>query len=101
MPTYHNPYSPNSVKAMTLSETQMQDNAVFIWGYMHNKYDWTLNAVSGMLGNIEAECEYNPKEEKKLVGKYMSNLNKKKIKSSKIFEIKDKKIVEKGDSNGK
>ena len=25
-------------------------------------------------------CEYNPKEEKKLVGKYMSNLNKKKIK---------------------
>ena len=29
------------------------------------------------------------------------DINKKKIKSSKIFEIKDKKIVEKGDSNGK
>ena len=60
MPTYHNPYSPNSIIAMTLNETQMQDNAVFIWGYMYNKYGWTLNAVAGMLGNIEPESTMNP-----------------------------------------
>lgn len=60
MSTYHNPYSPNSPSAMVLSQSQMQDNAVFIWEYMYNKYGWTLNAVSGMLGNIESESTMNP-----------------------------------------
>lgn len=60
MPTYHNPYSPNSIGAMKLSQGQMQDNAKFIYSYMNNRFGWTLNAVAGLLGNIEAESTMNP-----------------------------------------
>lgn len=60
MAVYHNPYNPSSWRKMVLSQSQMQDNARFIWGYMKSRYGWTLNAVAGMLGNIEAESTMNP-----------------------------------------
>lgn len=60
MPSYYNPYSPTSTKAMVLSIEQMQTNAKFIWGYMSSKYGWTLNATAGMLANAQAESTINP-----------------------------------------
>lgn len=60
MPSYYNPYSPTSTSAMVLSEDEMKVNAAFIWSYMHSRYNWTLNAVAGMLGNIESESTMNP-----------------------------------------
>lgn len=60
MANYYNPYSPTSTTAMVLSQEEMQVNARFIWGYMYHKYRWTINAVAGMLGNIESESTMNP-----------------------------------------
>lgn len=57
---YHNPYSPTSVSAMVLNTAKMQDNAKFIYDFMHSRYGWTLSAVAGMLGNIQAESTMNP-----------------------------------------
>ena len=60
MTSYHAPYSKTSISEMTLSTSQMQDNAIFIWGYMYNKYGWTLNATCGLIANAEAESTINP-----------------------------------------
>lgn len=60
MPSYYNPYNPTNRRAMVLNTEQMQTNAEFIWGYMSSKYDWTLNAVAGMLANAQAESTINP-----------------------------------------
>lgn len=60
MSTYHNPYSPNSVSPMILSMAQMRDNAEFIYDFLHSRYGWTLEAVAGMLGNIQSESTMNP-----------------------------------------
>ena len=42
---------------LTLSE--MQVNATYIWWYLKNK-GWSLNAVCGMLGNMQRESTINP-----------------------------------------
>jgi surface antigen len=42
---------------LTLAE--MQQNARYIWRYLA-KRGWTLNAVAGMLGNMETESTINP-----------------------------------------
>lgn len=42
---------------LTLSE--MQKNATYIWWYLKNK-GWSLNAVCGMLGNMQRESTINP-----------------------------------------
>lgn len=60
MPSYYNPYNPTNRRAMVLTTEQMQTNAEFIWGYMSSKYEWTLNAVAGMLANAQAESTINP-----------------------------------------
>lgn len=60
MAAYHNPYSPTSTSAMVLSQSQMEDNARFIYQYLRSNYGWTLNAVSGLLGNAQAESTLNP-----------------------------------------
>lgn len=41
-----------------LTESQMQTNATYI--YEHLKDEWTLNAISGLLGNTETESTHNP-----------------------------------------
>lgn len=60
MPKYYNPYHPTDRRKMVLSQDQMELNAKFIYDYMHTKYGWTLTAICGMLGNIEAESTMNP-----------------------------------------
>jgi hypothetical protein len=42
-----------------LSFDQMKVNAKYIYSYLINE-GWTINAISGMLGNIEAESTMNP-----------------------------------------
>lgn len=60
MPDYHNPYHPTNKNAMILSLAQQQDNAKFIYDYMHTNYNWTLNAVAAFVGNAAAESTMNP-----------------------------------------
>jgi surface antigen len=38
---------------------EMKKNAAYIWQYLGNK-GWTLNAVAGLLGNMQAESTINP-----------------------------------------
>lgn len=42
-----------------LSQSEMEINARYIWQFF-GKRGWTLNAVAGMLGNIQAESTVNP-----------------------------------------
>lgn len=42
-----------------ISEAEMRINARYIWQYLGAK-GWTLNAVAGMLGNMESESNINP-----------------------------------------
>ena len=60
MATYNAPYDRTTWRRMVLSQTQMQENAIYIYDYMATKYNWTLNAVAGMLGNLESESTMNP-----------------------------------------
>lgn len=39
--------------------SEMQENANYIRGYLENE-GWTLQAISGMLGNMETESTINP-----------------------------------------
>ena len=43
-----------------LSESEMKNNAEYIAWHLLNK-GWTLNAIAGMLGNMETESTINPK----------------------------------------
>jgi len=42
-----------------LTESEMEHNAIEVWSYF-KVWDWTLNAVAGMLGNMQAESTINP-----------------------------------------
>lgn len=42
------------------SEAQKQNNALIINDYFHTLNGWTVNAVAGMLGNMEVESYINP-----------------------------------------
>lgn len=42
-----------------LSSSEMQNNAKIVYQYF-NKQGWTLNAVAGMLGNMQRESTINP-----------------------------------------
>lgn len=42
-----------------LTESEMQTNARYVWQYFGSQ-GWTLNAVAGMLGNMESESNINP-----------------------------------------
>ena len=39
---------------------QMQVNARYIWAYLQTQ-GWTLNAVAGILGNMQSESAINPR----------------------------------------
>ena len=60
MADYHNPYHPTSNSKMNLTRSQMQDNAKFIYDFMSSNYNWTLEAVCGLLANAESESTINP-----------------------------------------
>lgn len=42
-----------------LNDEQQKMNAEYLWGFFSAR-GWTLNAVSGMLGNMETESTINP-----------------------------------------
>ena len=42
-----------------LNQTQMETNALYIWNYLGSR-GWSLNAVAGILGNMECESTINP-----------------------------------------
>lgn len=53
------PSNPLST-SRSLTESEMENNAKCFYGYMNVKYGWSLNAVCGMLGNIQSESTINP-----------------------------------------
>ena len=53
MPNYYNPFNT------PLTTEQKETNAQFVWSYLGAR-GWTLDAVSGLLGNMEAESTINP-----------------------------------------
>ena len=54
---YGNTYASGTSNYMTLN--QMKVNAVCIYNFLHAN-GWTLNAIAGILGNMEAESGMNP-----------------------------------------
>lgn len=52
---YGSPWGESSV----CSKEQMRVNAVYIYHYLANK-GWTIQAISGMLGNMQVESSINP-----------------------------------------
>ena len=44
-----------------LTYEQMKINATYISNYLLSK-GWTLNAISGMLGNMQSESAINPRK---------------------------------------
>lgn len=42
-----------------LTESEMQNNALLVKAYLVSK-GWTLNAIAGLLGNMESESNINP-----------------------------------------
>ena len=49
----------NSSNALTM--TQMQVNAQYIYSSL-SANGWTLNAICGMLGNMQSESSINPRK---------------------------------------
>lgn len=52
---YGTPFTSSS----SLTQEQMEVNATFIYRYLSIR-GWTINAICGMLGNIQAESSLNP-----------------------------------------
>ena len=42
-----------------LSQSEMENNARYIWNYLGSR-GWSINAVAGMLGNMQTESSINP-----------------------------------------
>lgn len=57
--TYGNYYGSYYEQSVTLTTTQKNVNALYIYRYLSAK-GWTLQAISGILGNIEHESAINP-----------------------------------------
>lgn len=57
--TYGNYYGSTYNSSSSLSRDKQQLNALYIWLALQAD-GWTLNAVSGMLGNMQAESAINP-----------------------------------------
>lgn len=47
-------------ESVTLSNSEMELNALYLYQILHYIHGWSLNAVAGMLGNIQAESAMNP-----------------------------------------
>lgn len=46
--------------SQALTRSQMEVNATYIWAYLRSQ-GWTMNAVAGMLGNMQSESSINPR----------------------------------------
>ena len=48
------------VKNGYFTQDEMNDNARFVSAWLYQKYGWTINAISGILGNMCRESNINP-----------------------------------------
>ena len=62
---YGDYYGNDVSSSNTLTTTQMQVNAKYIYSYLLNK-GWSVNAIAGILGNMQHESAINP-------GRWQSN----------------------------
>ena len=63
--TYGNYYGSYIGESVALTSSQMLLNARYIYSYLIDR-GWSLNAICGMLGNLQAESSMNP-------GRWQSN----------------------------
>lgn len=56
---YGSYYGSTFSSSEPLNMAQMEVNAVYIWAYLSVK-GWTMSAVAGLLGNMQAESSINP-----------------------------------------
>lgn len=52
---YGNTYNSSN----TLTQSEQELNATYIWNYLRDQ-GWTMNAVAGILGNMQSESAINP-----------------------------------------
>ena len=57
--TYGNYYGSTYNSSASLNRSKQELNATYIWNALR-PYGWTLNAVCGMLGNMQSESAINP-----------------------------------------
>lgn len=57
---YGNYWGNTYDSSQALNQSQMEENAEYIWRYLQNE-GWTLNAVAGILGNMQSESSINPR----------------------------------------
>lgn len=57
--TYGTYWGDQQDSSHALTTTQMQVNATYIYGYL-TAQGWTLNAIAGLLGNMQYESTINP-----------------------------------------
>lgn len=53
-----------------LSQSEMENNALCFYGMMYTQFGWTINAIAGMLGNLQRESTINPGIWEGLVPRY-------------------------------
>lgn len=56
---YGNYYTSSYDSSSALNDSQRKTNATYIYTYLTDK-GWSLNAICGLLGNIQAESSNNP-----------------------------------------
>lgn len=59
--TYGNYWGNTFDSSNSLNMEQMQINAVYLYTALTEK-GWTLNAIAGILGNMQAESSINPRK---------------------------------------
>lgn len=58
--TFGNYWGNTYDSSQVLTRSQMEVNATYIWAYLRQQ-GWTMNAVAGILGNIQSESSINPR----------------------------------------
>lgn len=58
--TFGNYWGNTYDSSQALTRSQMEVNATYIWAYLRQQ-GWTMNAVAGMLGNMQSESSINPR----------------------------------------
>ncbi len=58
--TFGNYWGNTYDSSQALTRSQMEVNATYIWAYLRQQ-GWTMNAVAGILGNMQSESSINPR----------------------------------------
>ena len=56
---YGSYYGNDINSSNALNQSQMETNAMYIYAYLHAE-GWTINAIAGILGNMQVESSLNP-----------------------------------------